>query len=120
PLLVGPSFHAVRDPIMRTASQDGTIELSIPSDPNEVPRLQDQIEALLKASQFEDREIFCIRLALEEAIVNAIKHGNQMDRAKKVHVTCRVCPERFDVSIRDEGPGFDLEDVPDPLAEENL
>ena len=72
------------------------------------------------ATTFTEREIFAIRLAVEEALVIAIKHGNQMDRGKKVHVTYHVHADRFDVLITDEGPGFDPEDVPDPTAPENL
>jgi len=105
---------------MRTVSQEGTFELTIASDPSEVQRIQDRIEVCLKEHHFEDREIFSIRLALEEALVNAIKHGNQLDRTKKVHIHCAIHQDRFEVGIADEGPGFDPEDVPNPLCEENL
>jgi serine/threonine-protein kinase RsbW len=95
--------------------------VSIPSDLEEARRLQTHIEELLQAeSRFAEIDIFAIKLALEEALVNAIKHGNQMDRSKKVHVAYRVTAERFDIRIVDEGPGFDPEDVPDPTAPENL
>jgi len=95
-------------------------EVAIPSDPAEARRIQDEIEELLKAHRYSERDIFGIRLALEEALVNAIKHGNQMDRSKKVHIAYRVEPERFDIHIRDEGTGFDPQDVPDPTDVENL
>jgi serine/threonine-protein kinase RsbW len=95
-------------------------EIAIPSDPVEARRVQDDIEHLLKANHCGERELFGIKLALEEALVNAIKHGNQMDRAKTVHIAYRVTPERFDIHIKDEGTGFDPEDVPDPTAFENL
>src|SRR5262249_30185272 len=74
---------------MGEAGQDGAREYVIPSDPNEARRIQDEIEGALVAHRFEEREIFSIKLALEEALVNAIKHGNQMDRSKKVHI--RYC-----------------------------
>lgn len=105
---------------MRTADQEGTFEVAIPSDAEAIRRVQDDIETELKANQFEEREVFGIRLALEEALANALKHGNQMDKNKKIFVRYRVPPERFEVGITDEGPGFELDDVPDPLAEENL
>ena len=95
-------------------------EVVIASDPIEARRVQDQIESLLKSQQFGDKDIFSIRLALEEALVNAIKHGNRCDRSKKVHISFRILPERFDVSITDEGNGFDPSEVPDPTAIENL
>jgi serine/threonine-protein kinase RsbW len=98
---------------------DFPAKVSIPSDPAEARRIQQDIELSLKEHQFTDKEIF-IRLALEEALVNAIKHGNQMDRAKKVHISYHVRVERFEIVIADEGPGFDPNEVPDPTAPENL
>ena len=96
-------------------------EVTIPSDLEEARRLQTAIEEqLLSGTRFTESEIFAIKLALEEALVNAIKHGNQMDRSKKVTVAYRVDSDRFDIKIIDEGPGFDPEDVPDPTAPENL
>lgn len=96
-------------------------QVTIPSDLEEARRLQGSIEQELHArTQFSETDIFAIRLALEEALVNAIKHGNQMDRTKKVHVAYNVDADRFDVKIVDEGPGFDPEDVPDPTDPENL
>ncbi len=96
------------------------VNLVIPSDPAEARTIQEQIEQLLHERAAHDHDIFSIRLALEEALVNAIKHGNQMDRTKKVQVSYRLSAERFDVSISDEGEGFDPNDVPDPTAIENL
>jgi serine/threonine-protein kinase RsbW len=95
-------------------------EVTIPSDTGEARRIQDEIEAILQNARASDHEIFSVRLALEEALVNAIKHGNQMDRDKKVRVSYRYQLDRLEVSITDEGPGFDPADVPDPTAVENL
>ena len=96
------------------------VEIVIPSDPGEARGVQEQIEQLLLELQASDRDIFCIKLALEEALVNAIKHGNQMDRAKMVRIRYHVLSDRFECSISDEGPGFDPGEVPDPTAPENL
>src|SRR5262245_45488639 len=92
----------------------------IASDLAAARQLQSEIEEALQTGQFEEMEIFAIKMAVEEALVNAIKHGNQLDPAKNVRVTYRVTVERFDVCIADEGPGFDPDDVPDPTAPENL
>jgi serine/threonine-protein kinase RsbW len=96
------------------------VEVVIPSDPTEARRVQDQIERVLRTGPASERDLFCIKLALEEALVNAIKHGNQMDRSKKVHISYRLLADRFEIHIADEGPGFDPSDVPDPTALENL
>ncbi len=105
---------------MRKSTQDGSFEVAIPSDPSEARRVQEMIEKQLHRHHFDQREIFSIKLALEEALVNAIKHGNQMDPEKKVHVHVNVNHERIDIRIVDEGDGFALADVPDPMAPENL
>lgn len=102
------------------AAQGCPAKVSIPSDPAEARRVQQEIERALQENQFTEKDIFGIRLALEEALVNAIKHGNQMDRAKKVHISYQVRREHFEITIADEGPGFNPEDVPDPTAPENL
>jgi serine/threonine-protein kinase RsbW len=94
--------------------------VTISSDPAEARRVQEEIERLLRIHHFCDHDIFGIKLALEEALVNAIKHGNQMDATKRVHITYHVVPDRFDIHITDEGSGFDPCDVPDPTAVENL
>jgi len=103
-----------------STNQNGSLNLVIRSDPAEVPQVQEAIERALKDHHFDERDIFSIKLAMEEAVVNAIKHGNQMDPSKKVSIHCCISDERFDVRICDEGRGFDPEDVPDPMAVENL
>lgn len=105
---------------MHKHNQDGSRQVVLPSDTTAAQRFQEEIERALAAHGFDEKEIFSIKLALEEALVNAIKHGNQMDRSKKVHITYSVNGERFDIKISDEGRGFDPEDVPDPMCPENL
>jgi serine/threonine-protein kinase RsbW len=95
-------------------------DVTIPSDPAEARRVQDEIERLLASRQASDPEIFSVRLALEEALVNAIKHGNQMDRSKTVRIAYRLLPDHLEIHITDEGTGFDPCEVPDPTAVENL
>lgn len=97
-----------------------TAEFTIPSDLGEARLLQTRIEEALHATSYTEHEIFAIKLAVEEALVNAIKHGNQLDPDKRVEVSFQVTCERFDIKIVDEGPGFNPEDVPDPTAIENI
>jgi serine/threonine-protein kinase RsbW len=95
-------------------------ETTIPNDTGAALAVQDRIVRALEDLGYPPRDVFGCRLALEEALVNAIKHGNQNDPRKSVRVVCRIAPDRFVVEIEDEGPGFDPEDVPDPTSEENL
>jgi serine/threonine-protein kinase RsbW len=105
---------------MLNSLPDGSVESVIPSNLDHARNLQELIEKQLQSHEYEEKEIFGIRLALEEAIVNAIKHGNRMDAAKSVRVQFRVSAERFEIGITDEGPGYDPDSLPDPLSEENL
>lgn len=63
---------------------------------------------------------FGIKLALEEALVNAIKHGNKLDLNKKVRIDSTITPVQVEIVIEDEGPGFVRSSVPDPTEPENL
>ena len=104
----------------RQASPVAFKDVVIPSDPSAARCVEDQIEQLLLTHQASSQDVFRIRLALEEALINAIKHGNKLDTTKKVHVEATVTPEQIEIMIEDEGPGFCRADVPDPTAEENL
>jgi len=59
-------------------------------------------------------------VALDEAFVNAVKHGNKFDAAKLIRVTAEVSKAEAKFTIEDEGEGFDLNAIPDPLDPENL
>jgi serine/threonine-protein kinase RsbW len=59
-------------------------------------------------------------IALDEAFVNAVKHGNKFDAAKNVRITAEVSPKEARFTVEDEGEGFDVNSIPDPLDPENL
>ena len=103
-----------------TSSTGFERDVRLPSDTAEAQRLQLRILAELTAHGYSEKICFGIKLALEEALVNAIKHGNQMDPDKRVFVAYCVSTDRFEIRITDEGEGFNPEEVPDPTAIENL
>ncbi|MGE3809592.1 MAG: ATP-binding protein, partial [Gemmataceae bacterium] len=84
-----------------------TEKIVIPSQPAAVQRVQEAIEERLRAHGYDDRDVFCICTAIEEAVTNAIKHGNQLCPEKCVHISYHVACERCDIQIEDEGNGFD-------------
>ena len=101
------------------AAPDGWVRESLASVSGLHP-LVERVAAAMTAVGFPNRDAFAVRLALEEAVVNAIKHGHQNDPSKAVRVAYRVSPERVVLEVQDEGPGFQPDDVPDPLDPENL
>ena len=78
------------------------------------------VVAAMAAEGYAEKDLFAMRLALEEAVVNGLKHGNQGDPFRRVSVRYRVSPEQALVEVEDQGPGFNPDDVPDPLAPESL
>jgi serine/threonine-protein kinase RsbW len=86
----------------------------------EVSPLLERVLARMAEHSYPRR--FCqeLRLALEEAVVNGLRHGNAGDPTKRVLVRYRVLPEAVLIDVEDEGPGFDPTAVPDPTRPENL
>lgn len=97
-------------------SQDSlawTIDRTIASTVDDGHRVLNELLTKLQTETWSSRDIFGIRLALEEAIVNAIKHGNRLDLNKQVRVVCQATPSKIWIEITDQGPGFSPEAVPD-------
>jgi len=101
----------------RKAVEDRVV---IPSEPQLLHRVENRILSRLEALNYGERALFGVRLALEEAVINAMKHGNKMDKAKKVAITCSVTDKECVISVEDEGEGFDPSAVPDPTEDSNL
>ncbi len=97
-----------------------TIDRQIASVLGEGHRVLAELLEKLEAEGWSPRDIFGLRLALEEAVVNAIKHGNCLDASKKVRVVCRSTPDKIWIEVSDEGSGFDPEAVPDCTDDEHL
>jgi serine/threonine-protein kinase RsbW len=70
----------------------------------------------IKAVGYTSEDLFAIRIALDEAIANALIHGNRRDSTKEVKVWYRISPNRVVATIEDEGEGFDPAKIPDPLS----
>jgi len=82
--------------------------------------VQKEILDAIEDAGFDPDSVFAVKLALEEALINAIKHGNKFDPKKRVHVDALINQREAKITIEDEGPGFNRATVPDPTAEENL
>lgn len=95
-------------------------EVWIPNDTAEGHEVQERIVGLLEQHGWPMRDAFGVRLALEEALVNAIKHGNRMDATKKVYIACKFAADEVSVVIEDQGEGFNVVEVPDPTDDDNL
>ena len=68
----------------------------------------------------DEESLHKIGMAVRESMVNAVVHGNRYNARKKVHLKVSRAPDHLAIVIRDEGEGFEFENLPDPLSEENL
>ncbi|MBT8485511.1 MAG: ATP-binding protein [Phycisphaerae bacterium] len=90
------------------------------SDSDEAREAQASLLEAVEQRGYGPSSCFAIRLALEEALSNAFKHGNRNDPAKVVRIEFIVDDAQVVIDIEDEGEGFDPGSVPDPTEEENL
>lgn len=97
-----------------------TTQMVIPSKLTEVSMVLDAVLSRAEAHGFNRQALFAIRLALDEALSNAIRHGNGGDPNRKVTIEFSVNDKQVKVGIRDEGCGFAPESLPDPTLDENL
>ena len=88
----------------------------IPSELRAAKALEQTVLEAVRGAGFSEDHTFAIKLALEEALTNAIKHGNGNDVGKKVYVRFAVDKSRAVIFVRDEGSGFDPGRVPDPTT----
>jgi serine/threonine-protein kinase RsbW len=79
-----------------------------------------ELLAAMRERHWSAWEVFGVHVAVEEAIVNAIRHGNRFDPGKNVSMSCQVGADRVTVELADEGAGFDPDAVADCTADENL
>lgn len=92
----------------------------IPSSAEAGKKILDEIIRQLEVHDWQPMEVFGIHLSIEEALVNAIKHGNRYDADKRVLIECQVSAERMQIEIEDEGAGFNPADVPDCTDDDRL
>ena len=97
-----------------------TVEMTFESNLKYVELAEDVVRRICTTAGFEEEEEHKIEMAVHESLINAIWHGNKNDPAKQVWLKFEIFGDRLEIRVRDQGNGFDLEHLPDPLAESNL
>jgi len=97
-----------------------TTELSLPSRIDTVATAAAAVAEFVNRSGISEEAAYGIDLAVREAVTNAVIHGNRQDEGKTVDVTLKSSPDAVEISVHDQGAGFNPEEVPDPTAAENI
>lgn len=96
------------------------IEQDYPSTLESVDQAESSVLDAAGQAGFDEDEQNRIGMAFRECMVNAVVHGNRYNRKKQVHVRVAKSSERFTIQVTDQGEGFEVQEVPDPLDEANL
>jgi serine/threonine-protein kinase RsbW len=97
-----------------------TTELSFPSRIDTVEAAAAAVAEFIGRAGVSEESAFGIDMAVREAVTNAVLHGNREDKKKTVDLTLKSLPDAVEISVHDQGPGFNPKEVPDPTKEENI
>jgi serine/threonine-protein kinase RsbW len=103
---------------MKTPSN--RIEVTIGSTLEYLDLVQTLTDCITDFMGFDEDTAHWIAMSVRESVTNAIQHGNKLDQSKKVDIRFEVGPSQLDISVTDQGPGFNAEQLPNPLDPENL
>jgi serine/threonine-protein kinase RsbW len=96
------------------------LEVTLDTLLESVDLAEDIVQRIAEAAGFGEDDVHKFGMAVREGVINAYNYGNRQDRTKKIRLAVEFEPDKMIVHVVDEGPGFELTEIPDPLAEENL
>src|SRR5689334_23906529 len=106
--------------LRKMASGDKHLEITLETQVESVNLAEEMCLRVAEAAGFGEDDCYRIGMSVREGVINAFHYGNQERPEKKIHLAVDITPEKLIIHVLDEGTGFVLADVPDPLAEENL
>jgi serine/threonine-protein kinase RsbW len=99
-----------------TRHLEATLETRVES----VNVAEEMCHRVAETAGFGEDDCYRIAMSVREGVINALHYGNQKRSDLKIHLTVDLTPEKMIIHVRDQGTGFNLADIPDPCAEENL
>ena len=102
------------------SGQTHRIEVTLETLLESVDLAEDITLRVADAAGFDEEQRYRIGMSVREAVINAYQYGNRQVRERKIFLNFELTPEKLIIRVIDQGLGFSLDEVPDPLAEENL
>ncbi len=96
------------------------IDLVIGSALEHLDLVETITDCITEFMKFDDDTAQWIGMSVRESVINAIQHGNKFDPGKKVDIRFEIVADRLAISVVDQGSGFAIDDLPNPLDPENL
>lgn len=97
-----------------------TYKKTFPSDPEILPEIEEFIMEIAQKANLDEEKYNNLALSVAEAASNSIVHGNGSDKSKDLDVKISYNDKTIEIVFKDQGKGFELENVPDPTAPENI
>jgi serine/threonine-protein kinase RsbW len=101
-------------------SENKHLEVTLETQVESVNLAEEMCLRMAEAAGFGEDDCYRIGMSVREGVINAFHYGNQERPEKKIHLAVDLTTDKMIIHVLDEGTGFKLSDVPDPLAEENL
>ena len=102
------------------AQEKKHLEVLLDTQVESVNLAEEMCLRVAEAVGFDEEMCYRIGMSVREGVINAFHYGNQERPDKKIHLALDITQEKMVIRVMDEGKGFKLKDVPDPLAEENI
>ena len=96
------------------------IDVIISSALDNLDLIQTLTDCITDFMRFDEDSAHWIGMSVRETVTNAIQHGNKLDLSKKVDICFEVMPDQLSITVKDQGSGFKADEIPNPLAPENL
>jgi len=97
-----------------------SLEVDLESTLDSVDVAEEMVKNFAVEAGYPEDEVHQIGMAIRESVINAVVHGNCYSSQKKVSVAMEAKDEQLTIRVQDQGAGFEVDEVPDPLADENL
>jgi serine/threonine-protein kinase RsbW len=104
----------------QSTGETRSVDTLLDSTLESVDGADELVQEVARKAGLQEEELHQISMAVRETVINAVVHGNRYSAHKKVHLQVSAAKGRLSVTVGDEGNGFDLASLPDPLAAENL
>ena len=101
-------------------SETKHLEITLATHVESVNLAEEMCLRVAEAAGFGEDDCYRIGMSVREGVINAFHYGNEERPEKKIHLALDLTPDKMIIHVLDEGKGFDLSDVPNPLAQENL
>lgn len=103
-----------------TMAETKSLEVNLESTLDSVDVAEEMVKNFAVEAGYPEDEVHQIGMAIRESVINAVVHGNCYSSQKKVSLAMEAKDEQLTIRVQDQGAGFDVDEVPDPLADENL